>query len=154
MWPNYFIFMGYLRKMKFNPAERTPPPTHTHTHYIYETLSRNLAVAPVLLLFIYVVSWVRCGTWLYRFLIIALFLTLTIEALIMIWYQPDVLDASHRSIFVLPGPHHTTNSASIVNNICDNKLMLLLITWCCHSGKSVIILELNHASAVYKEHYG
>ena len=71
----------------------------------------------------------------------------------MIWYQPDVLDALHRSIFVLPGPHYTMYSASIVNNICDNNLMLLLITWCCYSGKSVTIRKSNHASGVYKEHY-
>ena len=45
--PNYFIFMGYLRKMRYNqrsdPPPPPPPPTHTHTHTFLNPPTSNPA---------------------------------------------------------------------------------------------------------------
>ena len=77
----------------------------------------------------YEVSWVRCGTWLYRFLIFAVFLSLTPEGryaaiILKVWVQIKV------QIKFQPLVSLNVSSWTFIGSICANAISVLIHVCC------------------------
>ena len=110
------------------------------------------------------VSWVRLGTWLYRFLIFALFLTLM--KISWLWGSKPfiILNSTKHTISkewcffwscTLFKSHHLLAILTCVSifSLLASLCPVLLVALVGHSGKSTTIREYNYGLDVCKEHY-